>query len=318
MYIGVDIGGTKIALGIVDENANILYRKLISTKKEKKPIQIIKEIAELITNSIEVYVKDNKEVKAVGIGIPGFINKKTGNIIQCVNLDWYDIPLRDILEREINIPVFIDNDASLAALAEYQVGAMKDTYSGIMLTLGTGIGGGIIIDGNIYNGFHGLASEIGHMVIGNNFYDCNCGKNGCFETFASATALKEYTKKLLQEKNTSLVNEMINGNINNLNGQIIFEAALKGDTVANKSIDRLVKYLGVGIVNLINIIDPEIFVIGGGLSKSGPFLLDKIKTEVKENKLIKTISAGDIVFAKLGNEAGIIGAAIFCKSKLSS
>ena len=131
-----------------------------------------------------------------------------------------------------------------------------------MLTLGTGIGGGIIIKGNIHTGFHGIGSEIGHMVIGKNYYNCNCGKNGCFETFASATALKKYTKKLLQEEKSTLIDEMIGKDINKLNGKIIFEAAYKGDDIAIKAIDRFVKYLGIGIVNLINIIDPEVFVLG--------------------------------------------------------
>jgi len=185
-----------------------------------------------------------------------------------------------------------------------------------MLTLGTGIGGGIIFNGNIYNGFHGIGSEIGHMVIGENFYNCNCGKNGCFETFASATALKKYTKRLLEQEKSKIIEEMTNKDIKRLNGKIIFEAAYKGDEIAIKVIDWYIKYLGIGIVNLINIIDPEVVVLGGGISRAGSFLLDRIIEEVDKNKLIKTLPIGKIVLAELDNKAGFIGAALLGKQQI--
>jgi glucokinase len=219
-----------------------------------------------------------------------------------------------MLERKLHKPIYIDNDATVAALAEYESGSMKNCKSGIMLTLGTGIGGGIILNGEVYSGFNGLGAELGHTVVGENFYDCNCGRNGCLETFASSTAIIKYTKKLIVEMNEpTIIIEKAEGNINNINAKIIFDCAKEGDKIATLAVNRLVKYLSIGILNIINFIDPEIIALGGGVSGAGQYLLDMIRDEVRSNKYYDDSPISKIVLAELGNKAGIIGAAMVAK-----
>lgn len=313
MYIGVDLGGTNIAVGIVDELGTLKYTDSTPTKEERGAQAVINNIKDLILKIIKDYGVSKDQIKAVGIGIPGLADQVTGDVIYCVNLKWNNIPLKKPLEEALDLPVYIDNDATVAGLAEYEAGVMKGAKSGIFITLGTGVGGGIVIDGKIHTGANGVGTEIGHMIVGENYYDCNCGKNGCLETFASATAINNYARKLIEEGNETIINEKINGDLDRIEGRVIFEAAAEGDKVANMVVDRLVKYLGIGIFNLINVIDPEIFVLGGGLSKAGTFLLDKVRTEVINNKYYKELPVGKIVLAELGNEAGIIGAAMLGK-----
>jgi len=220
------------------------------------------------------------------------------------------------LKEKFNVPIFIENDATVAGLAENIIGVTKDKRNSLFITIGTGIGGGIIIDNKVYSGSHGVGSEIGHMIVGENFYPCNCGNNGCLETFASSTAAIKFARKLIEEGNEdTIILSKINNNLENLDTKIIFDSAKLGDSLANKVVDRMVKYLSIGIVNLINIIDPEIIAIGGGVSKAGDFLLNKIKDEIPQYILNKKIGYGDIVFAELGNDAGIVGAAMLCNHR---
>lgn len=313
MYIGVDLGGTNIAAGIVDDHGNIKYEKSIPTKANRPEKQIINDIKNLILDIISEYKISKNDIEAIGIGIPGLADKK-GNVKFCVNLKWKNVPLSKILSEEFDIPIFIDNDATVAALAEYECGSMKGAESAILLTLGTGIGGGIVINGKIYSGANGIGSEIGHTVVGENFYNCNCGRNGCLETFSSSTAIIKYTKKLMSESNeNTLLYEKINGDIDKLDAKTIFDCAKEGDKIANLAVNRLVKYLSIGILNIVNFIDPEIIVLGGGVAGAGQYLLNMLINEVMPNKNFKELPIGKIVLAELGNKAGIIGAAMIAK-----
>lgn len=318
MYIGIDLGGTNIAVGLVGESGKIKYAKSCPTKSYRTPKEIIFDMRDLVLEVIARSGIDRGQIKTIGIGIPGLADKK-GNVIFCVNLGWKNVPLRKILEKELGIPVYMDNDATVAALAEYEYGAMKGAQSAVMLTLGTGIGGGIILNGKVYSGYNGVGSEIGHTVIGENYYDCNCGRNGCFETFASSTAIINYTKKLLAQENTrTLINDAIKGDTDQLNAKIIFDCAKAGDDIANIAVERLVKYIGIGIFNIVNFIDPQIIALGGGVANAGQYLLDLVIEEVMKNKYYKSLPMAKIVLAKLGNEAGIIGAAMLGKQETSS
>jgi glucokinase len=185
-----------------------------------------------------------------------------------------------------------------------------------MITLGTGVGGSFIIDGKLYSGSNGLASEIGHMVVGEGYYNCNCGKNGCLETFASASALIKYTKKLiLEEEQGSSLKELMEAEEELLDAKLIFDKAKDGDAIACKAVSRFVRYLAIGICNLIYTLDPEIIAIGGGVSKAGDFLLELLKAEVDRQKIFKAVNTARLVLAELGNEAGIVGAAMLCRFK---
>ncbi|MBX4266246.1 ROK family protein [Clostridium estertheticum] len=313
MYIGIDLGGTNIAIGIVDENGKIIHEESCETRSEREPQELIDDMIALVLKVLDEYHMQLNEITAIGVGIPGLADKD-GNVIFCVNLGWRNVPLRKMLEDALHTPVYIDNDATVAALAEYESGSMQNCKSGLMLTLGTGIGGGIIINGEIYSGFNGVGSELGHTVIGENFYNCNCGRNGCLETFASSTAIIKYTKKLIMEMNEpTTITENVDGNIDNLNAKIIFDCAKKGDKIAALAVDRLIKYLGIGIINIVNFIDPEIIVLGGGIAGAGQYLLDLITKEVLANKYYKDLPIAKIVLAQLGNKAGVIGAAMVAK-----
>ncbi|MBZ4664407.1 MAG: glucokinase [Caloramator sp.] len=313
MYIGIDLGGTNIAAGLVDESGKILYTKSTPTLAARGYKDVISDMNRLVKEIIEESKVEKNEIKAIGIGIPGLADKD-GNVIFCVNLGWENIPLRKMMEEELNIPVFIDNDATVAALAEYEFGAMKGCQSGVLLTLGTGVGGGIVLNGEVYSGAHGVGSEIGHMIIGENFYNCNCGKNGCFETFASSTAIIRYAQKLIKEGNTDTkILELAEGDLEKINAKIIFDCAKEGDRVAKMAVDRLVKYLVIGIFNIVNFMDPEVIALGGGVSNAGEYLLNLVRQEYEKNKFFKTLPAAKIELAKFKNDAGILGAAMLGK-----
>ena len=310
MFIGIDLGGTNIAGGLVDASGQIVKSISTPTLVERGSDAIIDDIAKVI----QTLRAHSAEVTGVGIGIPGIADPHTGVVLACVNLKWYDVPLREKLEAIIGIPVFIDNDATVAGVAEFQVSQKGQYTNAVMLTLGTGVGGGILVNGEVVSGHHGIGSEIGHMIIGENFYDCNCGRNGCLETFASSTAIIKYTKHLLENGETSeQIMTAASGDISNISGQIIFDAAKQGDALANKVVDRLVKYLSRGIINVVCMIDPEIIVLGGGISHAGDFLVDKINVALEDLKYYKSSSLAKIEIAKLKNDAGIIGAAMYAK-----
>ncbi len=313
MYIGIDLGGTNIGIGVVDDDNQLIYKDSIPTRKGLDFEEIADDIIELIKNAIYSSNITKNEVKGIGIGVPGIVNPKTNMIIECVNLKWKNVHIKEYIEAAIDIPVFIGNDATVAGVAELAIGSMKGFDKGVLFTLGTGIGAGIIINGNVYDGAHGIGAEIGHMIVGDNYFDCNCGRNGCLETFCSSTAIIKYARKLIEEGQASLINNMIENDLEKINGKVIFDAAYKEDALANKVVDRMVKYLSIGIVNTIAVIDPEVIVIGGGLSAAGDFLISKVRKEVSERLYFKDTDVAKIVLSEIGNDGGIIGAANLSK-----
>lgn len=316
MYIGIDLGGTNIAGGLVTQSGEILNKLSIPTGRERGSDAVIDDIYRVI----EALLKENQTgetVKGIGIGIPGIADPRTGDVIVCVNLNWYNVPLREKLSKQTDLPIFIDNDATVAGVAEFQV-AQKGRYKdAVMLTLGTGVGGGILLDGKVVSGFHGIGSELGHMIIGEGLYTCNCGRNGCLETFASSTAIIHYAQHLLETRpNASSMRDAVQGDLSKISGEVIsgeviFNAAKAGDTIANQVVDRLVKYLSIGIMNIISTIDPEIILLGGGISMAGDFLLDKVNVELEKLKYFKASACARVEIATLKNDAGIIGAAMY-------
>ena len=268
-------------------------------------------------NLIDQSPCSKNEISGIGIGIPGFADEN-GLVKTCVNLNWYDVPLKDVMEKALGIPVFIENDGNLAALAEYKIGIMKNFDTGVFITLGTGVGGGIIIDGKIISGRGNIGGEIGHMIVGDNFYNCNCGRNGCLETFASSTALIRYVEKLITSGEESLIMEIVKDDISKINGKVIFQGAETGDEVALKAVDRFIKYLAIGIMNIVAVISPDIFAVGGGLSEGGRFFIDNLRAEVERIMYFKMISPPKIEIATLKNDAGIIGAGFLAQVCLAN
>lgn len=315
MYIGVDLGGTKIKIGIVNEEGEIVRNGIIDTDPSHDDKVIMRDMTAEIDRLIKQEGLQLKDIKSIGIGVPGLVDYEKGNIIYCTNLSWYNIEAVSYLKKHFNIPVYIENDATVAAYAESLFGSTKGARDSVFLTIGTGIGGGIIINKQIIRGAHGAGSEIGHMVIGENFYDCNCGRNGCFETLASATAMIKYAshKMNIDYPDSSLKKIFVeNGS---LEAKDIFNQAVLGDVLAVETVNRTAKYMAIGIVNIYNILDPEIIAIGGGVSKAGDNFFDLIRNNVKKMTLVdsESIDYGKIVRAELGNDAGIIGAAFLSK-----
>lgn len=313
MYIGIDLGGTNVGIGIVDSDNKLIYKDSIPTKRENGFNDIIEDIIALISKTINVNNIPKSHIQGIGIGIPGIVDPKSQIIIDCVNLRWNNVDIKSAIEEKLSIPVFVGNDATVAGVAELVVGAMKGYHTGVLLTLGTGIGGGIIINGHVYDGFHGIGSEIGHMIVGENYYNCNCGRNGCLETFSSSTAIIKHARKLIEEGNDSAIMTEVKGNLNSIDGKVIFDQAKAGDKVACKVIGRMTNYLAIGIMNIISIIDPEVFVIGGGLSAAGEYLISMLREKVSQITYYKGMDVGKILLSDIGNDGGIIGAASLCK-----
>ncbi len=315
MDIGIDIGGTNIGAGLVDEDLNIIYKVEISTSKEKGYNFVEAKIVNIIEEMLLKASQLNENIESIGIGIPGIVDIKGDNIIYSANLNWNNVSLGKRLRDKFDMQINIENDATLAGIAESALGVSKGYNNSVYITLGTGIGGGIIINNKIYTGSHGIGSEIGHMIVGENFYDCNCGNNGCLETFASSTAIQKYVINEIQRgADDTLILKKIDS-IDKIDAKLIFECAKIGDELANKAVDRMVKYLAIGIVNIINIIDPDIIAIGGGVAKAGEFLLNKIKELIQKYTLFKDLNHAKIRLSTLGNDAGIIGAAMLNKYK---
>lgn len=310
VLIGVDLGGTSIKAGLVDSDGNILRQNSRPTRAERGHIPIINDIAGQIEELAAAQGIGMENIHSIGIGVPGLAEYDTGKVVYCSNLSWNNVELGRELHSRLKRKVYVENDATVAGLAESLFGSTKGAVNSVLLTLGTGIGSGIIINRRIYSGSHAAGSELGHMIIGENFYDCNCGNNGCFETLASATSIIRYSQHRIKEAGVkSLILEYACNKAENITAQIIFDAAKAGDALALETVDRMCKYLAIGILNIYNVLDPDIIALGGGVSKAGDFLLEQVKEKVAGMLFTTEEKYGKIVLATLDNRAGIVGSA---------
>lgn len=316
MYrIGVDLGGTNIAAGIVNEEGKILCRASVPTGAQRPGEEIVADMAALCFGLLKDAGLDIKDIEAVGIATPGVANHDTGVVEYANNLPFKKFPLADLFKAKFPVAkVSIENDANAAAWGEAKVGAAKGTQSSIMITLGTGVGGGIIIDGKIYSGFNYAGAELGHIVICCDGRPCSCGRNGCWEAYSSATALVNMTKEKIQECEKSgrkTVMSDLSASRGKISGRTSFDAMRAGDEAAKEVVDAYIHYLACGISNIINIFQPEVLSIGGGISNEKDNLLKPLIPLVRKETYGTSIVTGtDIRIATLGNDAGIIGAAL--------
>ncbi len=312
MYrIGVDLGGTNIATGVIDENNKIIGRGKVKTNAPRPA----EEIFDSIKESVEMALKDAgisiDDVKSIGIGTPGSVNKDTGAIEFSNNLKFHNVPAKQMLEERLNKPVFLENDANAAALGEAVAGCGNGVKDFVAITLGTGVGSGIIINGKIYRGSNYCGGEMGHMVINVDGIPCNCGRKGCWEKYASATALVSQAVEAMEGNKDSLLWKTCDGDLNKVDGKSIFEALDLGDEIAKNVVDRYLYYVSVGLANVINALQPESVCIGGGISGQGEKILKPIRDMVKaERYSVYAEKQASILPAQLGNDAGIIGAAL--------
>lgn len=306
-YIGIDLGGTNIAAGIVDENRKIICNDSKPTLSTRHYSEIVKDMADLCNELIEKAGLTVSDISGIGIGSPGTIDNKNGVVVYANNLGWYDIPLAAELKKYIDVPINIENDANAAAYGEF-VECGGDVDSFVAITLGTGVGGGVIIDRKIYRGFNGAGGELGHTVLIHGGEPCTCGNDGCWEAYASVTALIRQTKAAIASHPESLM-----AKDEKVSGRTAFNAAKAGDKAGLEVVDKYIEYVASGITNIINIFQPNILVIGGGISKEGDYLLNPIKEYAKKHSYCKAVAQTDIRIASLMNDAGIIGAALACE-----
>lgn len=310
VYVGIDVGGTGIQVGVVDEQGKILAKNSIVTRTDLPFSEQVAQMAQCVRDTVAKAELTLDDVKSIGLGIPGIVDPRTGRVPFCTNLGWVDVPLHDEFRKHIDKPVYIDNDATVAGLAESVAGVSAGTASSVFLTLGTGVGGAIILNGKIWSGHHGVGGEIGHMILVSDGEPCSCGNRGCLERYCSATAVIRMAREEVDKTPDSLILKNAGGDKANINAKIVIDAAREGDPAAVKVFSAYVSYLGQAIANIVNFIDPEVVALGGGVSKSGAFLLDAVRAEVPKYCLYKAMPISRIELAELGADAGVIGAAM--------
>ncbi|MDL2324506.1 ROK family protein [Ruminococcaceae bacterium OttesenSCG-928-A16] len=308
--IGVDLGGTNIKVGIVDEQDRILAKKSVKTRAERPWQEVAKDIAELAMRLLAELKIDISECEKMGVGSPGMIDHINGVVVFAGNFNWDDIPLVTELRRYFSLPITLANDANCAALGETVAGAGKGARHVVLITLGTGVGGGVVADGILQQGGAAGGMELGHTLLMLDGEECTCGRRGCFEAYASANALARQGRRAAKTDSKSIMHEMCKGDLSNMNGAIPFKAAQKGDKTAQRVVDDYIRYLGEGLINCINVWRPEKVLLGGGISNEGAPLINPLNEYVRPRCF-----AGErgfvphIEIAALGNDAGIIGAA---------
>ena len=314
MYrLGIDLGGTNIVAGVVDKKYKIVAKASCKTAVPRPESEICDSMAEVAKKAVEKAKLTMDDIESVGIGVPGAVNPKTGVIEYSANLFFHNWEVVQMMEERLGKKVHIENDANAAALGEYLAGSAKGAKNAGAITLGTGVGGGIIIDGKIYSGSNFAGAELGHMVIVKDGKECACGRRGCWETYASATGLINLTKqKILSEKlEFSYMLKLCDGDINKVNGRTAFDAMRDGDPTAKSVVEEYISYLSCGLVNIINIFQPDVLCIGGGISNEGENLLAPVRSYVERERYTKHNDKQTVICAAtLGNDAGIIGAAM--------
>jgi glucokinase len=309
--VGVDLGGTKMLVGVVGPGPRVLYRA-----NEVSFGTTAGEILARLEAEVRQGMAADPGVDAIGLGIPCTIDRERGVAISAVNLPLVDVPIRDLMRERIGMPVFVDNDANVAALAEHRHGAARGTRNAVMLTIGTGIGGGLIIDGELYRGSTGAGAELGHIVVDENGPPCqgNCPNRGCVETFTSGTALGREGRQAAQRVPDSALGRLVAaGEV--VDGRAVTDAAHRGDEAARLVVERAGYHLGVALSSLANVFDPDVIVIGGGVMAAGDLLLDPARAELAARALPPQ-NRTPVVAAELGPDAGMIGAATMAVEEL--
>ncbi len=310
--LAIDLGGSKIITAIISNKGLMMAREYYPTLADEGPQSVIERILSAVDHVLSLGNIGPSQLDSISIAAAGAINLDKGIITFSPNLPgWHDIPLREMVKEKYGVDVFLLNDASAAALGEHHLGVGRGIDNLILLTVGTGIGGGIIINGELYTGSCGSAGEIGHMTIDVNGPRCNCGNIGCLETLASGTAVAKEAIRRISHGEKSSLTQIVEGKIENITAEQVSIAAQGGDSLALEVISKAATYLGVGMVNLVNIFNPEMIIVGGGMAKMGDLLLNPAREVVRERVFPLSAQAVRIVPAQLGDDAGVFGAAFF-------
>jgi glucokinase len=315
-YIGIDLGGTNIKAGVVNENYEIVAKATTKTACPRPADQIAADMAKVSIEAAELAGIGIREIEWIGIGTPGIADNGEGTIPYSNNLGFYNVPMRKYIREHIEKPVFIANDANAAAYGEFLAGAAVGATDAVCITLGTGVGAGVIIDGKIFTGRNLAGTEMGHMVIDPAGRQCTCGRNGCFEVFSSATGLISMTTDKIADYPDSMLAKMAEED-GHVSARHAFNAMRAGDTAGREVVERYIKYLSIGIANVINVFQPDILCIGGGVCNEGDPLLLPLREQIRDQIYTKMLDKNTRVeLAKLGNDAGIIGAAFLGNNQM--
>jgi glucokinase len=312
--VGVDLGGTNIVVGLVPiEGGDVLGLRTLPTDSGRGAKFVVDRIVHMVDEAIAEVVAAHgttrEAVAGVGIGSPGPLNRKTGTVINTPNLGWRNFPLRDLISNAVKLPCTLDNDANCATYGEWWLGAGRGTQSLVGFTLGTGIGGGIVLNGEIYHGCSDVAGEIGHMTIDSNGRKCKCGNYGCLEQYASGPAIALRAVEGIEAGAGTLLEEMVDGKLDDITAATVYEAAVLGDPYATEVMKDTAKFLGSGVASIINILNPQMVVIAGGVTRAGDHLFIPLIAEVRRRAFRSAQECCRIVPAELPGTAGVVGAA---------
>ena len=310
-YIGIDIGGTNLKAGLVNDEGSILAmekRKIAEVSDQKALVEALVALTQSLTERGGLAPE---QIRSVGVGVPGAVEIHSGAVLYTCNLPLRNVPLRKLFHRYLPYPLYVENDANCAALAEYYAGAGKGSKRFVTITLGTGVGAGILHNGQIYHGANGMAGEVGHMSIVYHGEPCPCGRRGCWESYSSATALIRQTKDAMRHDPYTAMWDLVGNNISRVNGRTSFDAMRAGDETAKKVVNQYIFYLATGITNVVNALQPDMICIGGGIGHEKENLLVPLRKMVeRERYSIHAKVQTQIISAELGNDAGLIGAAL--------
>ncbi len=309
-YIGVELGVRNIVAGILDKNGKLIRRDVVPTIKDRAFEHIIKDMCSLISKLLEDEDIELKNIKYIGVGCPGIIDNFNGVVLKNYTLNFNNAQIRNEIQKYLKLPVFVENDANCCAIAEYLLGASYGTSSSLTIKVGVGIGGGIIIDGSIYNGFNFGGTEFGHMVVEHNGRECTCGRKGCWEQYVSASALVNQTKHLLAANPNSILANIVKDNTTQITELTIFEAAKAGDEEARKICKEYIDYFSEGLANIVNILMPEVVIIAGPISKLGNSLVNPLVEILRERIYGREIHLPEFKMAEMGTAGIVVGAAM--------
>jgi glucokinase len=312
--VGVDFGGTKILAGVFDKEMKCLGRTKLSTKSERGVAPVVERIARCTKDVVDECDLDMKQIRGIGIGAPGAVNTEEGRVIFAPNLKWEDVPLKKELEKQLGVPVFLENDCNVNTLGVYEVELKSKPRNLIGIFVGTGIGGGLILDGQLYHGFNRTAGEIGHMVLEVEGPKCGCGNRGCFEALASRTAIFKRIQGAIKDGQKTILTEMLGEDLKDLRSGDLRKAIRKGDKFVEKVIEDAAEYTGIAVGNLINIFNPEVVVLGGGVIDALEDEMMSIIVETAQEYAMEGTAKGiEIVASKVGDDAGILGGAVLAR-----
>lgn len=317
--LGIDLGGTTIKFGILTLEGEVQEKWAIETNTLENGRHIVSDIVESLKHRLSLYGLTKDDFIGIGMGSPGAVDRTSKTVTGAFNLNWADTQeVGSVIEKEVGIPFFIDNDANVAALGERWVGAGANNPDVVFVTLGTGVGGGVIADGNLIHGVAGAGGEIGHMIVDpENGFTCTCGNKGCLETVASATGVVRVARQLAEQYEGSSAIKAAIDNGDTVTSKDIFIAAEDGDKFANSVVERVSRYLGLAAANISNILNPDSVVIGGGVSAAGEFLRSRVEKYFVTFAFPQVKKSTKIKIAELGNDAGIIGAASLANQQAS-